>query len=159
VTVTTEGPARGGGRGSPTPSTQGRGDPAQSWVCIRMMHGEAGGAAHGLPVPPKPGGYGDTRPPCNPPAAPAAPGRVPHLVVQLEPLHVDPHELGFHLEPARFLAGDDVKNHVPEPEGKELLVTKRSFGALTQPRSGSPPWHTPGQTHSPKPASKSQHSQ
>lgn len=31
---------------------------------------------------------------------PAAAGQAPHLVVQLEVLHVDPHELGFHLEPA-----------------------------------------------------------
>lgn len=77
--------------------------------------------------------------------------------MQLEPLHVNPHEFGFHLEPARFLTGDDVKNHIPEPEGKELLTTKRGFTALsaTKEQVTHPPqplWYTQGQTHSPKPA-------
>lgn len=66
------------------------------------------GAGGGVPTARLPRPWGRTPP--QPPA--------PHLVVQLEPLHVDPHELGFHLEPPGLLAGHDVEDDVPEPGGK-----------------------------------------
>lgn len=79
--------------------------------CRRGGHHHGGGKTgqgeaspqHNCPVP----GAG---PPSQPPA--------PHLVVQLEPLHVDPHEFGFHLEPPGLLAGHDVEDDVLEPGGK-----------------------------------------
>lgn len=91
------------------------GEPARSWGCSSKAHSEVSPAQGSRCSQNQVWGH-------HPP-----PAQLPHLVVQLEPLHVDPHELGFHLEPARFLAGDDVKDHVPEPERTEALATKSAF--------------------------------